>query len=593
MATKHPPPNGPQTPNPGPGPLPSVSQPAPRPSERKSSLINKLGLKRQKSEEKQEFEGIGLGLPQVTTQPQTAYSAADPAKPADYPPAISRAITQPNPQIFRDGSFLSQRVSPVPERYPVPQVNQPNQSTLLKRGQVAQLPQVLEDEDLPDPIRVDRPFYPRHSSAGPSRLQQLSFAQSSPPPPPTPRKDTPPEKKKHNKRPSATKSSPIKPSRAIVAKPAPRRVNALKVECDSLHLYCQCNKKGDVSPGLHAKLYFGKETDPDDPLRNLDLTGLQLEKQGGLGIFGVEAKTPTSVLERDRLVTRADKANAVLRDPKLLEQVIQREHQLLLESEKQKREEYEKRESIDRERERQAIAAQIEQERVALLAEEENKKRLEQEVCDAKEAEEKRRRQIEAEYVYLKAEVEELRPLKDEVDELKRKSAEISKLAAEVEELKEYKRKSEEIDKLREEVEQLKEDKRKSEDAKKKPKMMKFEGGTAYPESDADDEYERSVHDSSPVLATDDDETESEGTGGRTSNEHTPTTYGRMGRERDSTPEGIITDWNADECADFLASLGLEQYADSFIGMPQTIHQGYNFVSCQLLETHAKFQDRE
>lgn len=447
---------------------------------------------------------------------------------------------------------MSQRVVPVPQRYPVPQL------TLLKRGQVAQLPQVLEDQGVPDPIRVDRPFYNRLPSEGPTRVRQLSFTKSSPPPPPTPRKDTPPQKKKQKRRPTETKSSPIKPSRSAITKPVPRRVDTLKVECDTLHLYCACSNKAEVSPGLHAKLYFGKENDPDDPLKDLDLSGLQLEKQGGLGIFGVEPQTPTSVLDRDRLLTRADKANAVLRDPKLLDQVIKREHKLLLESEKHKREEFERRESLDRERERRAIAAQIQ--------EEEHKKRLGQEACGAKEAEEKRRRQIEEEYVHLKAEVEGLRPLKEEVDELKRQSAEISKLAAEVEELKEYKRKSEEIDKLREEVEQLKEDKRKSDEIQKKPEKMVFEGGTAYPESDADDEYERSVHDSSPVLATDDDETESEGSGGRTSNEHTPTTYGRMSRERDSTPEGIITDWNADECADFLASLGLEQYADSFIG---------------------------
>lgn len=90
---------------------------------------------------------------------------------------------------------------------------------------------------------------------------------------------------------------------------------------------------------------------------------------------------------------------------------------------------------------------------------------------------------------------------------------------------------------------------------------MAFESGTAYPESDADDEYERSVHDSSPVLATDSEATDSE----PSSNEHTPTTYGKISGG-DQLPEAIITEWTADECGDFVASLGLRQYADQFLG---------------------------
>ncbi len=98
-------------------------------------------------------------------------------------------------------------------------------------------------------------------------------------------------------------------------------------------------------------------------------------------------------------------------------------------------------------------------------------------------------------------------------------------------------------------------------------RMIPFESGTAYTESDADDEYERSVHDSSPVLATDDEETESEGSE-RTSTEHTPTTYGRMRSERDQrddVPEANIMEWTAEECADFVSSLGLRQYTDAFL----------------------------
>ncbi|KAH6723990.1 hypothetical protein DL95DRAFT_335392 [Leptodontidium sp. 2 PMI_412] len=90
---------------------------------------------------------------------------------------------------------------------------------------------------------------------------------------------------------------------------------------------------------------------------------------------------------------------------------------------------------------------------------------------------------------------------------------------------------------------------------------MAFASGTAmYPESDADDEYERSVHDSSPILATDSEATDSN----PSSNEHTPTTYGAPG-SGDRLPETIITEWTADECADFVGSLGLQQYVDQFL----------------------------
>jgi hypothetical protein len=52
------------------------------------------------------------------------------------------------------------------------------------------------------------------------------------------------------------------------------------------------------------------------------------------------------------------------------------------------------------------------------------------------------------------------------------------------------------------------------------------------------------------------------------STEHTPTTYGDRGghSSADRLPETIITEWTADECADFIGSIGLQQYADRFIG---------------------------
>lgn len=90
-----------------------------------------------------------------------------------------------------------------------------------------------------------------------------------------------------------------------------------------------------------------------------------------------------------------------------------------------------------------------------------------------------------------------------------------------------------------------------------------FESGTAYPESDADDEYERSLHDSSPVLATDDEASPS--SEGFSSNDHTPT-FMTSHNSGDRLPETIITEWTADECADFVGSLGLQQYGDQFLG---------------------------
>ncbi|KAI0382633.1 hypothetical protein F5Y04DRAFT_279409 [Hypomontagnella monticulosa] len=92
---------------------------------------------------------------------------------------------------------------------------------------------------------------------------------------------------------------------------------------------------------------------------------------------------------------------------------------------------------------------------------------------------------------------------------------------------------------------------------------MNFDSGTAYAESDADDEYERSVHTSSPILATDSEISPTD-SDGRSSTEHTPTTYGHRS-SADRLPETIISEWDAEECADFIASIGLQQYSDRFI----------------------------
>jgi hypothetical protein len=90
---------------------------------------------------------------------------------------------------------------------------------------------------------------------------------------------------------------------------------------------------------------------------------------------------------------------------------------------------------------------------------------------------------------------------------------------------------------------------------------MNFDSGTAYAESDADDEYERDMHGSSPI-ATDLETSPIDSD--PPSAEHTPTTYGYRS-SADRLPETIISEWTADECADFVASIGLQQYADIFL----------------------------
>lgn len=93
-------------------------------------------------------------------------------------------------------------------------------------------------------------------------------------------------------------------------------------------------------------------------------------------------------------------------------------------------------------------------------------------------------------------------------------------------------------------------------------KMMSFDGSTAYTESDADDEYERSMGEHSPVGDSEASPIDSELS---TSTEHTPTTYGHR-RSADRLPKTIITEWSADDCADFVSTIGLPQYADRFVG---------------------------
>ena len=86
-------------------------------------------------------------------------------------------------------------------------------------------------------------------------------------------------------------------------------------------------------------------------------------------------------------------------------------------------------------------------------------------------------------------------------------------------------------------------------------------------DSDADDEFERSVV-TSPILPTDDEAspTDSE----PASTEHTPTTFDNPDGDRNS-PRTVITAWGAEDCAKFITTLGLSQYCNTFLGLPYLI----------------------
>jgi hypothetical protein len=107
---------------------------------------------------------------------------------------------------------------------------------------------------------------------------------------------------------------------------------------------------------------------------------------------------------------------------------------------------------------------------------------------------------------------------------------------------------------------------------------MNFDSGTAYAESDADDEYERDIHGSSPI-ATDVENSPIDSD--PPSAEHTPTTYGYRS-SADRLPETIISEWTAEECADFIASIGVQQYADRFLGEPAPARAWLRAAGCVL-----------
>ncbi|KAH9871232.1 hypothetical protein IAQ61_005411 [Plenodomus lingam] len=80
-------------------------------------------------------------------------------------------------------------------------------------------------------------------------------------------------------------------------------------------------------------------------------------------------------------------------------------------------------------------------------------------------------------------------------------------------------------------------------------------------DSDADDEFERQgLHSPTQPVEYESSPTSS----GPLSTEHTPTTFTHS-RDSRSLPTEHIMEWSPDQTADFIADLGLDQYADTFV----------------------------
>lgn len=95
--------------------------------------------------------------------------------------------------------------------------------------------------------------------------------------------------------------------------------------------------------------------------------------------------------------------------------------------------------------------------------------------------------------------------------------------------------------------------------------MANYESSAFHDESDADDEYERSVI-ASPTLPPD-THTHSPTDSDPPSTEHTPTTFSHKISSVNS-PRGLITGWSPEQCADYVTALapGLEKYGNAIIG---------------------------
>ncbi|CAD0114622.1 unnamed protein product [Aureobasidium uvarum] len=87
-------------------------------------------------------------------------------------------------------------------------------------------------------------------------------------------------------------------------------------------------------------------------------------------------------------------------------------------------------------------------------------------------------------------------------------------------------------------------------------------------DSDPEDDYLHPTY-HSPTLPRSrlhDDDLDDDDDDMTTSAEHTPTTFSHsLSHSLNSSPTGLITQWTADQVADWVAALGLTQYADAFV----------------------------
>ena len=86
-----------------------------------------------------------------------------------------------------------------------------------------------------------------------------------------------------------------------------------------------------------------------------------------------------------------------------------------------------------------------------------------------------------------------------------------------------------------------------------------------YHDSDADDEfeYERSII-TSPIMPTDDENSPTDTD--PPSTEPTPTAFGHHMDLGKPSPGNTIVRWTTDQCADYISSLSLSQYCETFLG---------------------------
>ena len=85
-----------------------------------------------------------------------------------------------------------------------------------------------------------------------------------------------------------------------------------------------------------------------------------------------------------------------------------------------------------------------------------------------------------------------------------------------------------------------------------------------YHDSDADDEYERSII-TSPIIPTDDENSPTDTD--PPSTEPTPTAFGHHVELGKLSPANTIVGWSTGQCADYISDLGLSQYCGYFVGM--------------------------